>query len=142
MRCGCPESRCQRALDLNRDVLDLPEIFSKNLDAKEVRNPVVNISVRVWIGIQKMLAIPGVLMLAFISAMSLSQVMPARHWLEGFSMHDCLKHGERRGIGWLSACPALPNTVSTSGSFRIMRSWICRILVASVTDMPGTAVGI
>ena len=61
--------------------------------------PVVNISVRVWIGIQKILAIPGVLMLAFISAMSLSQVMPARHSLDGFNCIECLKHGERSRVG-------------------------------------------
>jgi len=36
---------------------------------------VVSISVRVWIGIQKMLAIPGVLIFSFISAMSFSHVM-------------------------------------------------------------------
>ena len=44
-----------------------------------VRKPVVSISVRVWIGIQKMLAMPGVLIFSFISAMSFSHVIPARH---------------------------------------------------------------
>jgi hypothetical protein len=51
-----------------------------------VRKPVVSISVRVWIGIQKICAMPGVLVASFISASSFSHVMPARHSLKGLSM--------------------------------------------------------
>jgi len=47
---------------------------------------VVSISVRVWIGIQKMLAMPGVFSLAFISARIFSHVMPGRHWSCGLSV--------------------------------------------------------
>jgi hypothetical protein len=39
------------------------------------------------------------------------------------------------------ARPALPNTRSTSGKVRSTRSWIWRTRCASVTDMPGSAVG-
>ena len=40
---------------------------------------------RVQIGIQKMFAMPGVLMFALTSASSLSHVIPRRHWSGGFS---------------------------------------------------------
>ena len=40
-----------------------------------------------------------------------------------------------------SARPALPKTRSTSGNVRRIRSWIWRMRPASVTDIPGSAVG-
>ena len=49
------------------------------------RNPVVSISVRVWIGIQKIWAMPGVLLASFIRAIRLSQVVPGGHSSGGFN---------------------------------------------------------
>ena len=106
-----------------------------------LRKPVVSISVRVWIGIQKMFAMPGVLILAFISASSLSQVIPLRHWSGGLSVTTVSNIDSGAGSVGVSAWPALPNTVTASGIFCSCRSWICRIFVASAIDMPGTAVG-
>ncbi len=106
-----------------------------------LRNPVVSISVRVWMGIQKMFAMPGVLMFAFTSARSFSQVIPRRHWSGGFKATTVSNIDNGAGSVGVSACPALPNTVTASGIFFNCRSCIWRILVASVIDMPGTAVG-
>ena len=41
----------------------------------------------------------------------------------------------------VSARPALPNTRSTSGKDFRIRSCICRSRLASVTEMPGSVVG-
>ena len=106
-----------------------------------LRNPVVSISVRVWMGIQKMFAMPGVLMLAFTSARSFSQVMPCRHSFGGLSVTTVSNIDNGAGSVGVSACPALPNTVTASGTFFNCRSCIWRIFVASVIDIPGTAVG-
>ena len=84
---------------------------------------------------------PGVLMLAFISAVSFSQVIPGRHCSGGFKVTTVSNIESGAGSVGVSAWPALPKTESTSGNLSSMRSWICRILVASVIDMPGTAVG-
>ena len=48
--------------------------------------PVESMSMRVLIGIVQALVTPGICMAAFISSVSLSTVMPAGHWLSGFSM--------------------------------------------------------
>ena len=103
--------------------------------------PVVSISVRVWIGIQKMLLIPGVRRVEFISASSFSHVIPARHSDNG--LNETIVSNIESGAGSVavSACPAFPKTVWTSGNFFNCRSWICRILVASSIAIPGTAVG-
>ena len=58
-----------------------PKTFTPRIE----RKPVVSISVRVWIGIQKMFAMPGVLMVAFMFEMIFSHVMPARHCSGGLS---------------------------------------------------------
>ena len=132
----------QRFLDLHGRVFWIsPRSGPKTLMPSMQRKPVVSISVRVWIGIQKMFAMPGVLMLAFISAISLSQVIPGRHCSGGLKRHDGFEHRERRGIGRGFGLPGFAEYAFTSGIFGSMRSWICRILVASVIDMPGTAVG-
>ncbi|MCY1236985.1 hypothetical protein D9M72_496650 [compost metagenome] len=41
----------------------------------------------------------------------------------------------------VSARPALPKTVSTSGKDLMMRSWVCISSAALVTDRPGKVVG-
>jgi hypothetical protein len=81
------------------------------------------------------------LIFAFISAINFSQVMPGRHWSIGFSETIVSNIESGAGSVGVSDWPALPNTVSTSGISFSCRSWICRIFVASVIDMPGTAVG-
>ncbi len=41
----------------------------------------------------------------------------------------------------VSALPILPNTLSTSGKVRRILSWSWRYLTASVTEMPGSVIG-
>src|SRR5258708_3044351 len=106
-----------------------------------LRKPVVSISVRVWIGCQKMFAMPGVLILAFISAMILSHVMPGRHWPGGLKVTTVSNIESGAGSVDDSACPALPKTVWTSGILLSCRFCIWRTFVVSLIDMPGTAVG-
>jgi len=84
----------------------------------------VSISVRVWIGIQKILAMPGVFSLAFISAMIFSQVIPARHCPGGLRVTTVSNIESGAGSVGVSAWPALPNTVATSKTCFKSRSWI------------------
>src|SRR5712675_216435 len=84
---------------------------------------------------------PGVLLTSFIWAINFSQVIPGRHWFGGLSCKTVSNMDNGAGSVGVSAWPALPKTLSTSGNFRRIRSWICKILVASVTDIPGMAVG-
>ena len=80
------------------------------------RKPVVSISVRVWIGIQKMFAMPGVLILLVHFRESFSQVMPGRHCSGGLSFTTVSNIESGAGSVGVSACPALPKTDSTSGN--------------------------
>src|SRR5438128_12074379 len=106
-----------------------------------LRNPVVSISVRVWIGIQKMFAMPGVLMFALTSARSFSHVIPFRHSLGGLSGMIVSNMDNGAGSVGVSACPALPNTVTASGIFLNYQYCICILFVTSVIDIHWSAVG-
>jgi hypothetical protein len=68
--------------------------------------------------------------------------MPGRHCSLGFSVTVVLTIP----IGVLSVAvvprPTVPNTVSTSGNFRSILSWICNSRVAPVIERPGGDVGI
>ena len=67
-------------------------------------------------GIQKMLAMPGVFNFSFISAMILSHVMPGRHCSGGLSETTVSNIESGAGSVAVSAWPALPKTRSTSGN--------------------------
>src|SRR3990167_5760985 len=93
-------------------------------------------------GIQNIFAMPGNFTDWFISATSLSHVIPSLHSLSGLSVttvSTILSGAESVGD---SERPILPNTLSTSGNFISILSCIWRILDASVIDIPGTAVGL
>ncbi len=121
-------------------------IFSKSgpktLIPRLLLKPVDNISVLVWIGIQNIFAIPGNFIVSFISDLSFSQVIPALHWSSGFKVITVSTILRGAGSVAVFARPIFPNTLSTSGNFISILSWMCRILEASVIDIPGTAVGI
>ena len=84
---------------------------------------------------------PGVFSFTSISSRIPSQVMPGRHCSCGLSVTTVSNMESGAGSVGVSDWPALPKTVSTSAICRSKRSWICRILVASPMDIPGTAVG-
>ena len=109
--------------DLNGEIFEcLADRGRKLLCRATLRKPVVSISVRVWIGIQKMFAMPGVLM--FIVQLR-EQFVPghARAPLIGrLERHDVSNIESGAGSVGVSAWPALPNTVSTSGIFLSWRS--------------------
>ena len=96
---------------------------------------------RVRMGMVQALVRPGTLMAAFISSASFSGVMPGRHSLLGFSMMVVSIIDSGAGSVAVSARPTLPNTFSTSGKVRIIRSVCCRSSPAFVTEMPGNVVG-
>ncbi len=106
-----------------------------------VRTPVDSMSMRFRIGIVQMFGMPGTRSASFISVLSDSNVTPGRHSDSGFSTTVVSTMLSGAGSVGLVARPALPNTRSTSGNPRSTRSWICRMRCASVTDIPGRAVG-
>ena len=62
--------------------------------------------------------------------------------LRRLERHHRFEHRERRGIGRrLGLAGLAEDALRPRATCRSIRSWICRILVASVMDMPGTAVG-
>ena len=113
----------------------------RTLTPTGVRKPVASISVRVMIGIQKMLGMPGKRIVRSISSLRRSQVMPFRHSLSGLRVTTVSNMLSGAGSVGVSARPALPKTRSTSGNCLSMRSWTWSAARACVTDMPGSAVG-
>src|SRR5690242_12045380 len=103
--------------------------------------PVDSMSMRALIGMVQALLTPGKVKAAFICAISLSVVMPARHWFSGFRLMMVSNISIGAGSVAVSARPALPNTDSTSGKDLMMRSWIWISSAALVTDMLGTLTG-
>ncbi|MNV47790.1 hypothetical protein D3C71_1396670 [compost metagenome] len=104
--------------------------------------PVANMSSRLRIGGTQTLAIPGTLTTASSSATSLSMVMPGRHWSRGLKRMVVSSMVSGAGSVALSALPALPNTVATSGTVLINLSVSCSSLLASRADIPGSEEGI
>ena len=103
--------------------------------------PVESMSMRVLIGMVQALVTPGRRTVASSSANSRATVMPGRHWSGGLSVMMVSIIDSGAGSVAVSARPTLPNTVSTSGTWRIIRSVCCRISRALVMDRPGSVVG-
>ena len=133
-----------------------------------VRMPVVSMSMRPLIGIVHAFTWPGIWSAVSISEVSSSQVIGRwsgqslrsgvcnhsgaqpeyqrgwamrRHSLSGFSCTTVSNISIGAGSVAVSARPALPWTVSTSGNARSTRSWIWSRRVASVTETVGSVVG-
>ena len=103
--------------------------------------PVDSMSMRVLMGMVQALVTPGNRMARFISSVSRSGVMPGRQASSGLSWMVVSSMLSGAGSVAVSARPALPNTRSTSGKVRRMRSVCCRISRALVIDTPGRVVG-
>ena len=75
------------------------------------------------------------------SWISLFQVRPGRHSSRGRRTTVVSTIPIGAGSVGVSARPILPKTLTTSGTSRSSRSMACRMLDASVIDIPGGAVG-
>ena len=84
---------------------------------------------------------PGIWSASSISAISVSQVNPGRHWSRGLSTTVTSAMLSGAGSVAVEARPIFPNALSTSGKALNVRSMICTTRLASVTLMPGGAVG-
>ena len=130
-----------------------------------VRMPVVSMSIRFLIGMVQALVVPGIWSLRSISSTSssheirsgqirvstrpLSQPGAQEEYKRGFSLHS--DGGFRttvvsiieKGAGSVevSARPAFPSTLSTSGNDLSSWSWTWSSRLASVTEIPGSVVG-
>ncbi len=103
--------------------------------------PVASMSSRLRIGIDHMLATPGVCTLRFISAWMESKVTPGRHWSSGFRMAiDSIMDIGAMSVA-VSARPTLPSTISTSGMEAIAASRCWRICFACAVPTPGNMEG-
>src|SRR3989338_10779132 len=130
-----------------------------------VRMEVERMSILALMGMVQALDTPGNLIFESMSVMSSSQVSLsyqiwlsiarrnsgaqeeyqrglARHWSTGFSTTVVSIIEKGAGSVEVSARPALPNTRSTSGKLLRTRSWVSRSFCASVTEIPGSVVGI
>ena len=125
--------------------------------------PVASMSVRFLIGIVQALTLPGICSAWSISLIKSSQeacsgqMRPstarngpghdekkrclARHSDIGLSCTTVSIMENGAGSVDVSARPALPCTLMTSGNCRRMRSWVSINRCASVTEMPGSVVG-
>ncbi len=86
--------------------------------------PVASISIRFLIGGTHMFDSPGTFTVRSSSSTSLSGVMPARHWSRGLNWIVVSNISSGAGSVAVSARPALPNTLSTSGTV-LMRRFVC-----------------
>ena len=80
-------------------------------------------------------------MALFISSMSVSFVIPGRHWERGFSMTVVSIISTGAGSVAVSARPSLPKTRATSGNDFSLRSICWTIQPASRDGSPGSVVG-
>ncbi len=103
--------------------------------------PVASMSMRLRIGGTQMLESPGTRTAWSSSATSLSGVMPARHWSRGLNWMVVSNISSGAGSVAVSARPALPKTLATSGTVRIMRFVCCRSSAALPAEIPGSAEG-
>src|SRR3546814_9936641 len=84
--------------------------------------PVASISMRLRIGGIQILARPGTFTTRSNSSISFSGVIPGRHDPRGLKRMVVSNISRGAGSVALSARPALPNTLSTSGTVLISRS--------------------
>jgi hypothetical protein len=107
-----------------------------------VRTPVVSMSMRFLIGMVQALDTPGMRNASFIwETRSSVEATVLRHWDFGFSRMIVSIMENGAGSVDVSARPALPSTRSTSGKRIRMRSCTWSRRSASVTEMPGSVVG-
>ena len=129
-----------------------------------VRTPVESMSMRALMGIVHAFVVPGIFSAWSISSTSSSWEMRSPHtWRKAPASHSGAHEEYQRsffrhsnsglrmtvvsiienGAGSVdvSARPALPKTRSTSGNDFRMRSCTCRRRSASVTEIPGSVVG-
>ena len=98
-------------------------------------------SMRARIGIVQLFETPGNCSALSISAISVSVVMPGRHWLCGFRLITVSNISSGAGSVAVAARPALPITDSTSGKLLMIRFCTCTSSAALVTDIAGSEVG-
>ena len=103
--------------------------------------PVASMSMRLRIGGTQMLESPVTLTVRSSSSISLSGVMPARHWSRGLNWMVVSNISSGAGSVAVSARPALPKTRATSGTVLMSRSVCCSNSAALAADKPGSAEG-
>ena len=103
--------------------------------------PVASMSMRFLIGGTQMFDRPGRRTVRSSSSMSFSVVIPARHSDFGLNWMVVSTISIGAGSVAVSARPILPETLFTSGTWRIRRSVCCRISAALPAERPGSAVG-
>jgi hypothetical protein len=103
--------------------------------------PVASMSMRLRIGGIQMFARPGTFTTRSSSSTSRSGVMPGRHCSRGLNWMVVSNISNGAGSVAVSARPALPSTLATSGTERIMRSVCCSSSLAFCADRPGSADG-
>ena len=115
----------------------LPKIFTPTSD----RTPVVNMSIRLMIGIVQMLDTPGICTARPSSARRRSIVMPGRHWLRGFRCTTVSVILSGAGSVDVSARAIFATAYSTSGKVMRMAFCVAAIFVFSPSEMLGSAIG-
>ena len=103
--------------------------------------PVASMSMRLRMGGTQTFDSPGTCTARSSSSITLSGVMPARHWSRGLNWMVVSNISSGAGSVAVSARPALPNTRATSGTVLIMRSVCCSKAAALEADRPGSADG-
>ena len=103
--------------------------------------PVESMSILAFIGIVHAFVMPGRSRAESISSMSLSVVMPGRHSSMGFRFITVSNISKGAGSVAVSALPASPKTLSTSGKLLIILSCVWSISAAFVTETPGSVTG-
>ena len=98
-------------------------------------------SIRLRMGGTQMFDRPGTFTALSSSSTSLSGVMPARHSSRGLNCTVVSNISIGAGSVAVSARPALPKTLATSGTVLIMRSVCCSSSDALAADKPGNAEG-
>ena len=106
-----------------------------------VRMPVVSMSTRALMGMVQAFCRPGKRTASSISARRRSLVIPLRHSDCGFRTMTVSIIESGAGSVAVSARPAFPNTVLTSGNFLSARSWVSTRVFASSMEIPGTVIG-
>ncbi len=103
--------------------------------------PVASISSLAFIGMVKEFETPGMVRASFISSFSFSTVMPGLHRDSGFKLTTVSNISRGAGSVAVSALPALPKTLSTSGMPLRILSCNRRSSVATDMDAAGAVTG-
>jgi len=96
---------------------------------------------RLRIGGTQMFERPGTLTMRSSSSTSFSGVIPGRHSPCGFNWIVVSNISSGAGSVAVSARPALPNTLATSGTVLMSRSVCCKSSEALPAESPGSAEG-